>query len=229
VLIVHNVPLIRFGLARLIEADGQLVTCGKTGDAPTARELFVRQHAQLVILGLTLSGGDGFELLKDFRKMNPRVQSIVFSSRTDRSSIERVFGAGARGYLLASEGTAEVLHAVRHVCAVHFYASRIALQQIVEGGAFELRPPSPRALSDRELQVLSLIGRGFGASRLAHELHLSVKTIETHQMHLKQKLGLQSAAELAKAASEWMVNSAQRHLDLVAHANRRRASLLGPC
>jgi DNA-binding NarL/FixJ family response regulator len=220
VLIVHNLPLVRFGLAKLVEASRRFTVCSKTGEAPTARELFAREQPQLVVLGLTLSGGDGIELIKDFRKLNPRARMLVFSMRSDRLSIERAVRAGAHGYLLASEGTAEVLHALAHVCAGHFYASRSALRQIVEARATELCEAHIGHLSDRELQVLALIGRGFGASRLAHELHLSVKTIETHQMHLKDKLGLRSAAELSKAASEWMVSSAQRNLESFAHANR---------
>jgi DNA-binding NarL/FixJ family response regulator len=212
VLIVHNLPLVRFGLAKLIEASRRFSVCAKTGDAPTARELFVRDQPQLIVLGLTLSGGDGIELIKDFRKVNPLARSVVFSTRGDHLSIDRAFRAGAHGYLLASEGTAEVLHALNHVCAGHFYASRAALRQIVENGVTDVDKTDLENLSDRELQVLSLIGRGFGASRLAHELHLSVKTIETYQMHLKEKLGLHSAAELSKKASEWMVKSVRSNL-----------------
>jgi DNA-binding NarL/FixJ family response regulator len=212
VLIVHNLPLVRFGLAKLVEARRRFTVCSKTGDAPTARELFVRDQPQLIVLGLTLSGGDGIELIKDFRKLNPLAKTVVFSTRRDHLSIDRAFRAGARGYLLASESTAEVLDALNHICAGHFYASRAALSQIMENGTGKWDEPQLEHLSDRELQVLSLIGRGFGASRLAHELHLSVKTIETYQMHLKEKLGLCNASELSKAASEWMVKSARHNL-----------------
>jgi two-component system response regulator NreC len=194
---------------------------------PTARALFVREQPDLVVLGLTLSGGDGIELIKDFRKLNPLGRVLVFSTRGDQLSTQRAFRAGAHGYVVASEGTAEVLHAVSELVTGHLYASRTVLREIAERGATELHDPHVANLSDRELQVLSLIGRGFGASRLAHELHLSVKTIETHQMHLKEKLGLQTAAELSRKASEWMIGSAQRSLDFATHAIRReRASLL---
>jgi DNA-binding NarL/FixJ family response regulator len=230
VLIVHNLPLVRFGLGKLVEANRRFVMCGKTGDAPTARELFVRDQPHLVMLGLTLSGGDGIELIKDFRKLNRLARSVVFSTRSDHLSVDRAFRAGAHGYLLASEGTAEVLHALNHICAGHFYASRAALRQIAENGVSDAHKTDLENLSDRELQVLSLIGRGFGASRLAHELHLSVKTIETYQMHLKEKLGLSSAAELSKKASEWMVKSARSSLQsrktiLAGHGQRPRRFL----
>lgn len=229
-LIVHRLPLMRFGLVKLTEASRRFTVCGKTGDARAAREWFVRERPDLVVLGLTLSGGDGIELIKDFRKLNPLARSVVFSTRDDALSIDRAFRAGAHGYLLASEGTAEVLHALNHVCAGHFYASRAALWQIVENGVSDAHKTDLENLSDRELQVLSLIGRGFGASRLAHELHLSVKTIETYQMHLKEKLGLHNAAELSKKASEWMVKSARSNLQsrkatLAGHGQRPRRFL----
>ena len=213
VLIVHHLPLVRFGLAKLIGSDRRFQVCGKTDQARVARELFVREQPAFVLLGLTLSGGDGIELLKDFRKLDPFARSIVFSMRSDQLSIERAFRAGARGYLLASEGTAEVLHALELVRADRFYASKNALQQMLEHGSPDARCDHLNHLSDRELQVLSLIGRGFGASRLAHELHLSVKTIETYQVHLKEKLGLRSAAELSQRAAEWMINSARANLE----------------
>jgi DNA-binding NarL/FixJ family response regulator len=224
VLVVHSLPLVRFGLARLIATDRRFVLCAKNANAPMARELFVREQAHLVILGLTLSGGDGIELIKDFRKLNPLARSVVFSTRSDRLWIERAFRAGAHGYLLASEGTAEVLHALSRVSAGHFYASELLLRQIVDKGQAQIPTSEIQHLTDRELQVLSLIGRGFGASRLAHELHLSVKTIETYQMHLKEKLGLHSATELSAKASEWMVRSARENLQLrhrMLHENGR--------
>ena len=212
VLIIHHLPLIRFGLAKLTEASRRFTVCGRTGNVPSARELFMREQPHLVILGLTLGGGDGIELIKDFRKLNPLARSVVFSMRSDGLSIGRAFRAGAHAYLLASEGTAEVLHALGRVSAGHFYASHLVLRQMFDKGAAQIRNSELQHLSDRELQVLSLIGRGFGASRLAYELHLSVKTIETYQMHLKEKLGLHSAAELSKTALEWMARSARSNL-----------------
>jgi DNA-binding NarL/FixJ family response regulator len=212
VLIVHNMPLVRFGLARLIEDSTAFALCGRTGDAPVARELFVREQPDLVVLGLTLAGGDGIELLKAFQKLDRRARCLVFSSRTERLSIDRAFRAGAAGYLLASESTAEVLYALHQINAGRLYASRTALCELAKADGQTVAASELQHLSDRELQVLSLIGRGFGPLLLANELHLSVKTIETYQMHLKEKLGLHSAAELSKKASEWMVKSARSSL-----------------
>jgi DNA-binding NarL/FixJ family response regulator len=236
-LVVHNAPLVRFGLGRLIEASGRFEVCAETDDVPTAQELFVQHQPELVVLGLTLHGGDGIELIKDFRKLNPAAGTFVLSAREDALSIQRAFRAGARGYLVAGDDLAEILTALDQILAGNFYASARVLRQLLEylaNGEIESVTSELKTLSDRELQVFSLIGRGFGASRLATELHLSVKTIETYQTHLKEKLGLRSAAELTEKATRWMLHSVRRNLRLRkslsfrnAQNNRSVSNLLG--
>jgi len=223
VLIVHSVPLIRFGLARLIDVSGRFTVCAETDDAPTARELFVQHQPQIVVLGLTLRGGDGIELIKDFRKLNISAGTLVLSGAEDAFSMRRVFPAGAHGYLVMHDDVSEVLTALDQVSTGNLYASASAARRLLENlanGPIEFVASKLKTLSDRELQVFSLIGRGFGATRLANELHLSVKTIETHQMHIKEKLLLRSAAELSEKASRWMVESVRQNLQL-----RKRALL----
>jgi DNA-binding NarL/FixJ family response regulator len=217
VLIVHNAPLTRFGLARLIEASGRFEVCAETDDAPTARELFAEHRPQIVVLGLTLRGGDGIELIKDFRKLNAVAGTLVLSTREDALSMQRAFRAGARGYLMTGDDIPEILTALDQVLAGNLYASATVCRRLLENlanGAIESATSELTHLSDRELQVFSLIGRGFGATRLASELHLSVKTIETYQMHIKEKLGLHSAAELSEKATHWMLHSVRRNLQL---------------
>ena len=213
VLIIHHAPLIRSGLAALIGANDRFAVCAQTDDAPTAREMFVRHQPQLVALGLTLRRGSGIDLIKDVRRLNRAARLLVLSSREDPLSIQRAFRAGAHGYLALEDDVSEVLRALDNVSSGHLYASPTVTRRLLESLATneisELKP-----LSDRELQVFSLIGRGFGASRLATELHLSVKTIETYQAHIKEKLGLNSAAELSDKASRWMLDSMRRNLQL---------------
>ena len=214
VLLIHSAPLIRFGLARLIEATGRFEVCAETDDAPTARELFARHRPQIVVLGLTLCGGDGIELIKDFRKLNPSARTIVLTTREDPLSMQRAFRAGARGYLVTSDPIPEILIALDQILAGDLYASWRVCRNLLDSlanGAIESVTSELKTLSDRELQVFSLIGRGFGASRLANELHLSVKTIETYQMHIEEKLGLHSAAELSQKATSWMLHSVRRN------------------
>lgn len=214
VLIAHRIPLIRFGLARLIGSSRGFEVCAETDDAPTARELFVQHQPKVTVLGLTLRGGDGIELIKDFRRSSAAAEILVLSAREDALSVQRAFRAGARGYLAAHEDILEISTALDRISAGNLHASANVSRCLLENlGNGTIRFASELGnLSDRELQVFSLIGRGFGASRLAGELHLSVKTIETHQSHIKEKLGLRSAAELSEKATRWMVRSARENL-----------------
>ncbi len=217
VLIAHILPLIRFGLFRLLETSGRFAVCAETGDAPAARAFFVQHQPRIVVLGLTLDGGDGMELIRDFRKLDPAVRTIVLTTRADPLSMERAFRAGASGYLMTSDPVPEIVIALDQTLAGDLYASPRVWRRLLENlanGVIESVTSELKHLTDRELQVFSLIGRGFGASRLANELHLSVKTIETHQTHIKEKLGLRSAAQLSEKATCWMLHSARRNLQL---------------
>jgi len=217
VLIVHYTPLVRSGLAALIEANDRFVVCAQTDDAPTAREMFIQHEPQLVALGLTLHRGNGIELIKDFRRLNRTARLLVLSAREDPLSIQRAFRAGTHGYLTLDDDSSEVLKALDRISEDHLYASPSVTRSLLNSLATnEIEPARSevKALSDRELQIFSLIGRGFGASRLATELHLSVKTVETYQAQIKQKLGLHSAAELSEKATHWMVNSMRRNVQL---------------
>jgi DNA-binding NarL/FixJ family response regulator len=215
VFIVHHAPLVRFGLAALIDANDRFAVCAATDDAPTAREMFVQHQPRLVVLGLTVRRGGGIELIKDFRRLNKAARLLVLSSREDPLTIQRAFRAGTHGYLLLEDDPAEVLQALDRICDDHLYASASVTRRLLKSLATnEIEPARSevKPLSDRELEVFFLIGRGFGASRLATELHLSVKTIETHQAHIKEKLGLHSAAELSEKAAHWMLHSMRRNL-----------------
>lgn len=216
VLIVHSSPVTRFGLAILLTESGRFAVCAQTDAAAMARELFEQHQPDLVVTGLTLRGGDGIGLIKDFRKLHPTSRTLVLSKRDDALAMQRAFRAGARAYLMAGDETTEILKALDRILAGELYASASVGQRLLENladGQLKSNDASKvTSLSDRELQIFSLFGRGFGATRLAKELHLSVKTIETHQMRIKEKLGLRSAAELSKEASLWMSEVARREL-----------------
>jgi len=209
--------LTALALALVIEEDRRFRICGQTSDGSLARELFARQQPAIVLLGLTTHRWDGISLIKDFRKNQRATAIIVISPYEDVLLLRRAFRAGARAYLADSDDAYEILTAIDEVSAGRLYVSSSMLQCLLRNvaidaansGKFELN-----ALSDRELQVFSLIGRGFGASKLAMQLHLSVKTVETHQSHIKEKLGLGSAAELSEKASRWLAQAARRNLQL---------------
>src|SRR5438132_6980251 len=217
VLVIHRTPLVRSGLAALIEANDRFAICAQTDDAPTAREMFVQHQPQLVALGLTLHRGNGIELIKDFRRLDRTARLLVLSAREDPLSIQRAFRAGAHAYLALEDDSSEVVKALSRISQGNLYASPSVMRHLLESLATNQIEPARsevKALSDRELQVFSLIGRGFGASKLATELHLSVKTIETYQAHIKEKLGLHTAAELSEKAAHWMLHSMRRNLQL---------------
>jgi DNA-binding NarL/FixJ family response regulator len=217
VLIVHQTPLVRSGLTALIEATGRFAVYGEADDAPIGREMFVKHQPRVVAVGLTLRRGGGIELLKDFRRLDNTARLLVVSAREDPLSIQRAFRAGTHGYLTLDDDSSEILKALDRILEDHLYASPSVTRSLLKSLATnEIEPTRSdvKALSDRELQVFSLIGRGFGASQLATELHLSVKTVETYQAHIKQKLGLRSAAELSEKATHWMVNSMRRNVQL---------------
>jgi DNA-binding NarL/FixJ family response regulator len=210
VLVVHRTGFVRSGVLSLIAKSMQFMACGETDEAPLARELFLRHKPKLVLLGLTLRGGDGFQLIKDFCKLEPAAATLVLSQRNDALSIRRAFRAGARGYL-ALDGAAEMVRAFDEISAGRVYVGASVLPLILSNfaaGTKGSRGSDINSLSDRELEIFSFIGRGFSVSELAVELHVSVKTIETHQMRIKEKLALHSAAELRQKAREWLARSA---------------------
>jgi DNA-binding NarL/FixJ family response regulator len=212
VLIVHHAPLMRFGLTTLVRSSGQFKVIGETGEAPAARRLLIENSPDLVVLSLTLHRGDGFSLLKDFRKLNSPTCALVVTARNDSLSVQRAFKAGARGYVVTGDETAEVLHALERIAAGELYASGTVargLLQMLASGLVETKQDHCGQLSDRELQVFRLIGSGFGTSRVATELQVSVKTIETHRQRIKQKLGLTNGIELTRRATEWMMEAAR--------------------
>jgi DNA-binding NarL/FixJ family response regulator len=217
VLIIHHAPIVRSGLAALVDANEGFAVCAQTDNAPMAREMFIKHQPQLVALGLTLRRGSGIELIKDFRRLSTAARVLVVSARDDPLSIQRAFRAGTNGYLALEDDSSEVLRGLERISDGHLYASPSVMRRLLKSLATnEIEPARSemKILSDRELQVFSLIGRGFGASRLANELHLSVKTIETYQAHIKQKLGLRSAAELSEKAAHWALNSMRRNVQL---------------
>jgi DNA-binding NarL/FixJ family response regulator len=202
-------------LIALIEATGRFAVCGETDDAPTSREMFIKHQPWVVTLGLTVHRGGGIELIKDFRRLDLAARVLVVSAHDDPLSIQRAFRAGAHGYLAMEDDSSEVLQALNRISEGHLYASASVTRRLLKSLATnEIEPARSevKALTDRELQVFSLIGRGFGASRLATELHLSVKTIETYQAQIKQKLGLHSAGELTEKATHWVLQSMRRNL-----------------
>ena len=210
VLVVHRTGFVRAGVLSLIAKSMEFVVCGETEQAPLARELFVRHRPDVVVIGLRLCGADGIQLIKEFRTLNPAAAILALSEHADAFSAQRVFRAGARGYLSVEDGN-ELLRAFDKISTGHPYVGASVLPLVLNnfaGGPKHCRSSEINSLSDRELEIFSFIGRGVSVSELAIELNVSVKTIETHQMRMKEKLALHSAAELRQKAREWLAKSA---------------------
>ncbi len=207
ILIVDDHPVLRRGLTALIESDPNLAVCGEAASYRAALEAIRKRPPDLVIVDIELKGGDGLELIKYLKTHNPEIGSLVLSMHDEAVYAERALRAGAAGYVSKQQLDETILLAIRRVLDGETYMSeklgaRLATKYLA-GGTLHTGSPL-EALSDRELQVFRLIGQGRTTRQIAQSLSLSIKTIESHVEHIKQKLVLQSASELAQRATQWV-------------------------
>ena len=209
ILVVDDHPIVRQGMALLINREADLEVCGEAEEASAALAAIERLRPDFVIVDLSLNGPDGMDLIKAIRARSAALPVLVLSMHDELTYAERALRAGANGYIMKQEATTRVLTAVRRILKGEVYlsdraASRV-VQQYVRGSA---RDTSPIAeLSDRELEVFRLIGQGHGTRQIAEELRLSVKTVESYQAHIKEKLSLRSARELVQHAILWSLSN----------------------
>jgi len=210
ILLVDDHPLVRTGLARLIDDEPDLEVCAEAADTGEALQRIEDCRPDLAIIDISLKEGSGLELIKRIRGHNARIRLLVLSMHDESLYAERALRAGAMGYVNKQEASARVVEAIRKVLAGKIYLSERmterALQALADGAAERDQPLSQ--LSDRELEVFSMIGQGVGTSDIAARLHLSVKTIESHRNKIKQKLGLGGATELNRYAMRWVMDHA---------------------
>ena len=209
VLVVDDHPIVRQGLALFIEREPDLMVCGEAEDATSALQAIRDAAPDFVILDISLNGPDGLELLKTLRVRYPNLPALVLSMHDESVYAERALRAGANGYIMKQEAADKVITAIRHILGGDVYLSdrltKQMLQQFVNGS---ISPRDPLAkLSDRELEVFRLIGAGHGTRQIADELHVSTKTVESYQAHIKEKLALRNARELVQHAVEWSLNA----------------------
>jgi DNA-binding NarL/FixJ family response regulator len=211
VVLVDDHPMVRQGLARLINDENDLCVCGEADSAAAAIELIHSVKPDLAIIDISMGGADGIELIKDLRIHRPEMPVLVLSMHDESLYAERVLRAGAKGYVTKQEAPEKVMTAIRRVLAGEVYVSeRIAarLLKAVTGARGDGGQSPLDRLSDRELQVFRLIGGGMSVREIAEKLFLSVKTIETHREHIKDKLNLKSSSELLRYAVQYGVNTA---------------------
>ena len=209
VLVVDDHPLMRQGLALLINQQQDMQVCGEAEEAQAAMRAIAHLRPDIMILDISLTGPDGLELLKNIRTTNPDLPVLILSMHDEAIYAERALRARANGYIMKQEATEKVLVAVRRILNGEVYLSeRMSnkmLQQYI-GGAPSMIQSRIASLSDRELEVFRLIGEGRATREIAEELHLSVKTVETYQAHIKEKLALRSGRELIQHAIQWKIN-----------------------
>jgi DNA-binding NarL/FixJ family response regulator len=209
VLLVDDHPIVRQGLALLIDRESDLSVCGEADGAHSAFHAIETLRPDIVLLDISLNGPDGLEVLKEIRMKTGSLPVLILSMHDESIYAERAMRAGANGYIMKQEATEKVLIAIRRILQGDVYLSdrltTTMLQQYVRGGAHTKSSPLLN-LTDRELEVFRLIGEGHGTRQIADELHLSVKTIESYQAHIKEKLALRNARELVQHAIEWTVN-----------------------
>jgi DNA-binding NarL/FixJ family response regulator len=204
VLIVDDHPFLRLGLTEALGREPGFCVCGAAASAEEALAAIQRLEPDVVVADLKLPGKSGLELIKDLASLWPRLPVIVLSMYEEEVFAERCLRAGARGYVMKNEGVERLAAAIWRVLGGGVDVSSRASECIVEGLSRRRRrePETPlHQLTDRELEVLQWLGRGLSTRDLAHQLHISVKTVESHRLHLKSKLGLATAPELIAYAA----------------------------
>lgn len=207
ILLVDDHALLRRGLTSLIETEADLSICGEATTHQEGLVAVTSSKPDLVITDLSLQGSDGMELIKDIKRCLPRLPVLVLSMHEEAIYAERALHAGARGYVTKQEIDRTVLIAIRCLLAGEIYTSeamkRHFTQKFMAGGKIG-KGAGLEMLSDRELEIFKLIGSGNPTRGIALSLGLSVKTIESHREHLKQKLGQPSGTALSRCAILWM-------------------------
>jgi DNA-binding NarL/FixJ family response regulator len=206
VMVVDDHPIVRQGLALLINRESDLVVCGEAEEAMGALHVLASARPDVLIVDISLNGPDGIDLLKNIRNTHPTLPVLILSMHDEMIYAERALRAGANGYIMKQEATEKVLIAVRRILSGEIYVSERISNQILKQyitGSGTVRNSSIGDLSDRELEVFRLIGEGHGTRQIAEELHVSVKTVESYQAHIKEKLSLRSARELMQRAFAW--------------------------
>lgn len=207
IFIVDDHPLVRQGLAQVINAEADMNVCGEAEDAPKALHLVNAKDPDLVIVDISLRGNNGLELIKNIKALKHNLPILVFSMHDETVYAQRALRAGARAYVMKQESADKIVTAIRRIMSGDIYVSnRVAdqvLHQLVNGSGDPGGSPVDR-LSDRELEVIQLIGRGLSTREIASSLNLSVKTIESHRAHIKEKLNLRNATELVQFSVQWV-------------------------
>ncbi|MBK6672740.1 MAG: response regulator transcription factor [Proteobacteria bacterium] len=201
VLIVDDHPVVRQGIKLMIEAEPDLTICGEAQTEQQARKLVRELRPDALLVDLSLSEGDGFNVVRDVHAHFPEIRVLVLSMHDEAIYAERLLAEGASGYIMKQAATDQLVTALRTVLRGERFVSDTLKRSLETRREVEGAPSS--RLSSRELQVISLIGQGLGTREIADNLSLSVKTVETHRLTIKRKLALDTNAQLVQYAIKW--------------------------
>jgi len=207
IVIVDDHPLFRKGLEQLIHSDSAFAVCGEANNASEAMDVIRKLNPDLAIVDLSLPGANGIELIKNIRAEFPKLPILVLSMHDESLYALRALRAGAEGYVMKHEAMANVIQAIHEVFNGRPYLSPAMAAQVITKFAHrgsQSEADAVERLSDRELEILELIGKGNEVRQIAKLLHLSPKTVETHRAHIKEKLSLQNARQVARFAVQWV-------------------------
>jgi DNA-binding NarL/FixJ family response regulator len=205
ILLVDDHPLVREGVANLIHQQPDLEVCGEAGSQPQALQLIGTMQPDIAIVDISLENGSGLELMKSIKSMYPGVAMLALSMHDESLYAERALRAGARGYLMKREAAKKVIQGIRAVLAGQMFISEkvssMMAKRFVEGRTAATSPVE--LLSDRELEVFQLLGRGQSTRQIAEHLNVGFKTVQAYCARIKEKLQLANATELLRAAMQW--------------------------
>ena len=210
IIIVDDHPLFRKGLEQLINSTGEgFAICGEAGDAAEGMTKIRQLKPDLAIVDLSLPGANGIELIKNIRAEFQKLPVLILSMHDESLYALRALRAGAQGYVMKQEALENVIGAIREVLAGRPYLSAEMSAKLITNFASGTGQTNPTdKLSDRELEILELIGKGRDVHEIAKALHISRKTVETHRAHIKEKLNFKNAREVTRFAAQWIEGQA---------------------
>jgi DNA-binding NarL/FixJ family response regulator len=207
VLLVDDHPIVRYGFTQLLAADPGIEVCGEAVDAREALA-GLASEPDVIVVDISLGSSNGIDLIRDIKERLPRAAVLVVSMHDEMLYAERSLRAGAAGYVMKHEATDAIVRAIRTVAAGDLFVSEAVSMRMVRRSVGSPPGSSLDKLSDRELHVLQLLGRGLGTRAIAEQLHVSIKTVESYRARLKEKMNLRSGTELVRFAVRWAEDKA---------------------
>jgi len=210
VYIVDDHAMVRRGLAALIAVESDMELCGEAEDFAPAMTEVGRLRPDVVVVDISLRGSNGIELIKHIKALHPAIHFVVLSVHDESVYALRALKAGAKAYVMKQDTASKVIEAIRHVCHGQMYVSEQVSSQMLSRllkGQDDVSDSPVDDLSDRELEVVTLIGAGLATREISSQLRMSIKTVETHRAHIKEKIEVTTATQLVQFCVRWVEQS----------------------